>query len=68
MNIQFVPQRQRRLAVTNIGEFKPGEVKLVALEHEKYAKDLIARGGDFIETGRAPGVYPLESAGRRRRK
>jgi hypothetical protein len=59
MNIQY-RNAKGRLGVTNIGEFRPGEVKLVPPHDERVAKLLIERSnGDYIETALAPGLYSL---------
>jgi len=57
MNIKFVPQDQNwpadKPVLTNVGEFRPGQVLSMQPYQEKEAKRLI-ENGDFEEAADAP--------------
>jgi hypothetical protein len=57
MNIKFLPQDKNfpadRTVLTNVGEFRPGQILSMADFQEKEAKRLI-ENGDFVESPDAP--------------
>jgi hypothetical protein len=65
VNIKFVPQDKKwpadRAVMTNVGEFKPGQILSMADYQEKEAKRLI-ENGDFVESPDAPPPDSPEAA------